>query len=211
MIKPMKNSLMPSRVPKAQAPERGNCAQIMNPSKTETIPPNSSHPPPVPTPNPTPAAISDTPSRMKYTASKMVSTPEPTIGLVTRTMPATTVSRPTANFKMPLPRLPAWKAQIIRMMPPARTTRPRRIASESPVIPGASMASIPRMIAMTPNAVMSLPPDSTALATPLMSLCRVIGRSPFVVGVLCPLRGSVRSATDAAPQVTQRFRRWLRG
>ena len=54
------------------------------------------------------------------------------------------------------------KAQMIRTTPAASTRKPRSSTTENPVSPGASMASIPRMMAMTPKTVMFLPPALTA-------------------------------------------------
>jgi hypothetical protein len=56
-----------------------------------------------------------------------------------------------AKASNPLPKLPDEKAQIIRRIPPAITSRPTDIMTDNPVKRGAAIAARPRMMVMMPN------------------------------------------------------------
>jgi hypothetical protein len=54
----------------------------------------------------------------------MVKMAEDISGLATTATPASKVKTPIRKTRTPLPRLPAWKAQIMRMIPAAMTSMP---------------------------------------------------------------------------------------
>ena len=138
---------------------RFELAQIKTPSSTDTIPPDSSHPQPSSGRSLRPAVNSKMPSRMKYATSSIESTPDTNSGFAMSAMPQSRVSPPMANISRPLPRLSAWKAQMIRSMPTIRTSAPKMITIENPVNTGVSRASIPSTMAIAPRIFMRVRTD----------------------------------------------------
>src|SRR4249919_2477337 len=134
---PTKNSLMPSRTPIAQAPERGYWRQMSTASSSDTRPQKISKPPPLPR-RPAPTTISTTPSSRKYAASTRVMTAEPNSGLASIATPHSSVSDPMAKDHKPRPTLPERKAQTMRSAPEMDTSTPSSRMIEKPVNAGAS-------------------------------------------------------------------------